>query len=179
MHITRRQFLRAAGVTVALPVLEYFQPRGLAAANRPPIRRLVCICTPLGLHAPYFFPQAAGKDYGPSPYLDIVKEFRSDFSVISGLSHPDVGASHDSIYSFLTAAPHPEIRGGFRNSISLDQFAAEHIGGQTRFPSLSLACEGFGLSWTRSGAHELAAGDMHGFGLLLPEELALDNLVDE
>jgi hypothetical protein len=31
----------------------------------------------------------------------------------SGLPHPDVGASHDSIYSFLTAAAHPEVRGGF------------------------------------------------------------------
>src|SRR6202011_3506912 len=61
-------------------------------------------------------------------------------------------SSHDSIFSFLTAAPHPELRSGFRNSISLDQFAAEHIGGETRFPSLVLSCEGFSLSWTRSGA---------------------------
>src|SRR4029077_7148045 len=58
----------------------------------------------------------------------------------------------DSIYSFLTAAPHPEIRNGFRNRISLDQFAAEHIGGAQRFSSLALSCEGFSLSWTRSGA---------------------------
>ena len=72
--------------------------------------------------------------------------------MISGLSHPDVGPSHDSIYSFLTAAPHPERRAGFRNTISLDQFAAEHIGGQTRFPTLTLSCEGSGLSWTKSGA---------------------------
>jgi hypothetical protein len=63
-----------------------------------------------------------------------------------------VGPSHDSIYSFLTAAPHPEIRSGFRNSVSLDQFAAEQIGGETRYPSLALSCEGFSLSWTRSGA---------------------------
>jgi hypothetical protein len=34
----------------------------------------------------------------------------------------------------------------------LDQFAAEHLRGATRFPSLTLSCEGFGLSWTRSGA---------------------------
>src|SRR5262249_13657790 len=46
----------------------------------------------------------------------------------------------------------PENRAGFRNSISLDQFAAERIGLQTRFPSLTLGDEGFGLSWTRSGA---------------------------
>src|SRR5262249_15489022 len=59
---------------------------------------------------------------------------------------------HDSIYSFLTAVPHPERRTGFRNTISLDQFAAERIGTETRFPSLALSGEGFSLSWTRSGA---------------------------
>lgn len=113
---------------------------------------MVCICTPLGLHPQHFFPEQAGRDYQLTPYLEVLKDFREDFTVISGLSHPDVGSSHDSIFSFLTAAPHPELRAGFRNSISLDQFAAEKIGEQTRFASLSLSSEGFGLSWTRSGA---------------------------
>ncbi len=54
--------------------------------------------------------------------------------------------------SFLTAAPHPERRAGFKNSISLDQLASESLYGQTRFPTLTLSCEGSGLSWTRSGA---------------------------
>jgi hypothetical protein len=113
---------------------------------------MVCICTPLGLHPQAFFPEKAGKDYVATPYLDVLKDLRNDFTIISGLSHPDVGPSHDSCFSFLTGAPHPEIRAGFRNSISLDQFAADHIGGETRFPSLVLSCEGFSLSWTRSGA---------------------------
>lgn len=150
--VDRRQVLRAAGVTLALPLFDAFSPRrALAAATSVP-RRLVCICTPLGLHAPNLLPEKAGKDYALTRYLEVVREFRDDFTVISGLSHPDVGSSHDSIYSFLTAAPHPEIRAGFRNTISLDQLAAEQIGGQTRFASLSLSAEGFGLSWTRSGA---------------------------
>jgi hypothetical protein len=138
---------------------------------------MVCICLPLGLHPPFFFPERGGRDYqrdfGRSaerarggnfspertrrdyqltPYLEVLRDFRNDMTVISGLSHPETGASHDSIFTFLTGAPHPEIRAGFRNSISLDQFAAESIGGETRFPSLSLADEGFSLSWTRSGA---------------------------
>src|SRR5437867_7150377 len=123
MTLDRRAFLRAAGVSLALPCLDAF------AAPRRPRRRMVCICAPLGLHAPHFFPEKAGKDYAPGPYLDVVNEFRDEFTVISGLSHPDVGPSHDSLYSFLTAAPHPENRGGFRNTISLDQFIAERIGG--------------------------------------------------
>ena len=113
---------------------------------------MVCICTPLSLHPAHFFPEKAGKDYALTPYLDVLKEFRDDFTVASGLAHPEVGNSHDSIFTFLTAAPHPEKRVGFRNSISLDQFAAERIGTETRFPFLSLSGEGFGLSWTRSGA---------------------------
>lgn len=151
MPHSRRRFLRATGVSLALPWLESLAAtRALAAAGPP--RRLVCICTPLGLHAPALFPEQAGRDYASTPYLKLFEEFRDDLTVISGLAHPDVGSSHDSIYSFLTAAPHPEIRAGFRNSISLDQFAAEHIGGETRFAALALSCEGFSLSWTRSGA---------------------------
>jgi hypothetical protein len=148
MKLDRRHFLRAAGVSLALPWLDAWAS---APGARPP-RRLVCICAPLGLHAPNLFPERAGRDYRLTPYLEVLREQRNDFTVISGLAHPEVGSSHDSIFSFLTGAPHPEIRAGFRNRISLDQFAAERIGGETRFPSLALSCEGFSLSWTRSGA---------------------------
>ena len=150
--LTRRTFLRAAGVSIALPMLESLQPRAFADGKTAPIRRALFLCTPLGVHPANFFPTEAGRDYASTPYLDVLKDFRSDFTVMSGLAHPEVGSSHDSIFSFLTGAPHPELRAGFRNSISVDQFAAEHVGGQTRFPSLSLSAEGFGLSWTRSGA---------------------------
>src|SRR5688500_6541013 len=151
MKLTRRTLLRGAGVALALPLLNVMTPRARAAAAAVK-RRMVCINTPLGVHPPYFFPEKAGRDYELSPYLEVLKEFRDDFTVISGLSHPDVGPSHDSNQSFLTSAPHPERRAGFKNSISLDQFAAEHIYGQTRFATLPLSCEGSGLSWTKSGA---------------------------
>lgn len=153
MNMHRRSLLRATGVAMALPLLDSLLPkRAHAAATSSVPRRMVCINTPLGLHPDYFFPKTTGRDYELSPYLEVLSGFRDDFTVISGLSHPDVGPSHDSNQSFLTAAPHPERRAGFRNSISLDQFAAEHLFGQTRYPSLSLSCEGAGLSWTRSGA---------------------------
>jgi hypothetical protein len=147
MNLDRRAFLRAAGVSLALPWLE-----ARASQDPPPRRRLVCLCAPLGLHGPHFFPERAGPDYALTPYLEVLRDLRGDFTVLSGLAHPDVGSSHDSIYSFLTAAPHPENRAGFRNTVSLDQVAAEALGGATRFPSLTLSAEGFSLSWTRSGA---------------------------
>jgi hypothetical protein len=152
MKLNRRSFLHGAGVAVALPLFDALAPKKARAAEAAVPHRMVCINTPLGLHPANFFPTKAGKDYELSPYLDVLKDFRDDFTVISGLSHPDVGPSHDSNYSFLTAAPHPEQRAGFKNSISLDQFAADHLFGQTRFPTLTLSCEGFGLAWTKSGA---------------------------
>ena len=63
------------------------------------------------------------------------------------VSHPNVDGGHPSDISFLTAAPHPATS-SFRNSISLDQHIAEHLGGHTRFPSLTLAVNGArSLSW--------------------------------
>ena len=152
MHPTRRHFLRSAGILMALPTLESLQSRAFAAGNVAPPRRMVCICTPLGMHAADFFPEQKGRDYQPSPYLETLGDLRKDCTVISGLAHPGVGSTHDSQDSFLTAALHPENRAGFRNSVSLDQFAAEKIGDYTRFPSLALSSEGSSLSWTRSGA---------------------------
>ena len=153
MKMDRRVFLRAAGVSLALPWLD-----AMAMPSRKTPRRMVCFCAPLGVHPPFFFPEKAGTDYALTPYLEVLRDYRQDFTVVSGLAHPDVGASHDSGFSFLTAAPHPEIRAGFRNTISLDQFAAERIGGETRHPTLTLADEGFGMSWTRSGAPVPADG---------------------
>ena len=151
MTPTRRTFLRAAGVSLALPWLEALAPRARAAETADK-RRMVCLSAPLSMHAPNFFPEKAGKDYVLSPYLEALKDLRADFTVMSGLSHPEVAEGHDSGYSFLTGAHHKGfMRSGFRNTISLDQLAAEHIGGETRVASLTLSTEGDGLSWTRSG----------------------------
>src|SRR5437762_11634737 len=124
MNLHRRTFLRAAGVSLALPCLEAFAagpPHQTRITKHQTPRRMVCINTPLGLHPAAFFPEKAGRDYILSPYLEILKDLRDDFTVISGLTHPDVGPSHDSNFSFLTGAPHPEQRAGVKNSISLDQ----------------------------------------------------------
>src|SRR6185369_6628208 len=100
----------------------------------------------------------AGKEYELTPYLEPLKNLREEFTVMSGLTHPEIATGHDSGYSFLTGAHHNGfMRGNFRNTISVDQLAAEKIGGETRVPSLTLACEGVGNSWTRSGARIPAA----------------------
>lgn len=150
MKLPRRHFLKAAGVSLALPWLDAFA-HGQQTA--PAKRRMVCLCTPLGLHPANFFPEGAGREYEATPYLEVLNDFRDDFTVVSGLAHAGMspGFAHQASASFLTGIPGAG-RPGFRNAISLDQFAAEHIGGETRFPSLTLSAEGAGLAWTRTAA---------------------------
>jgi hypothetical protein len=105
----------------------------------------------LGLHVPHLVPTAAGRDYALTPYLEEIQAYREHLTVISGTSHPGVDGGHNADKSFLTTAPHPN-SASFRNSISLDQFAAEKIGLETRFGFLALSQAGRGLAWTRSGA---------------------------
>src|SRR5262249_48009208 len=117
-------------------------------------RRLVAIETNMGILPQFFFPDKPGRDYALTPYLEKLAAVRDQFTVFSGVSHPGVTGAHAAEKCFLTGTPHPE-RGGFRNWISLDQFAAERIGNQTRYPSLVLAMSNENnqtLSFTRSGA---------------------------
>jgi len=157
--MNRRKMLRGVGVALALPMLESMTPGfskrlwGNSEEAKTP-RRMLAICNNLGILPDQFFPTQAGADYQLSPYLEELADHRSDFTVFSGVSHPYVDGSHSSDVSFLTAAPHPG-GGGFRNTVSLDQYIAEKLGNLTRFPSLTLgvnAKEGRrSLSWTDSG----------------------------
>lgn len=147
---SRRHFLQAAGVSLALPWLEAFRPRRVRGSeDAAPPRRMICICAPLSFYPGSFLPQAPGKNYELSPYLQVLSDFREDFTVISGLA--GISGGHQAIDGFLTGVPGAG-QPGIRNGVSVDQFAAERIGAQTRFPSLVLSGEGLGLSWTRTGA---------------------------
>ncbi len=152
--LSRRTLLRAAGATIGLPLLDAMSP-SLSRADETKIpRRLVAIQTNMGIMPQFFFPEKAGADYALTPYLEKLAGHKSHLTVFSGCSHPDMTGGHAADKTFLTGTPHPE-RGGFRNGVSVDQLAAEHIGNETRFPSLTLAMSNEGgptLSYTRSGA---------------------------
>jgi len=114
---------------------------------------MICIQTNMGIIPQFFFPEEAGRNYTPSPYLERLKNHRDQITVFSGVSYPGVDGGHAAQKCFLTGTPHPA-RGGFRNGISLDQLAAEEIGNQTRHPSLVLAVtnENATMSFTRNGS---------------------------
>jgi hypothetical protein len=161
--LSRRHFLRGTGVLLGLPLLEAMQPAFARADVQPAVpRRFFGICNNLGVLPEKFFPAAdqTGRDYTLSPYLEHLRDFRSDFTVMSGVWHPDVDGGHPADICFLTAAPHPS-SGGFRNTISLDQYVAERIGHLTRFPSLTLGVNVGG------GARSLSCT---GGGVLIPTE---------
>ena len=152
-RLTRRTFLRATGVALALPTLEAMSPVACAREIAEAPKRIVTICTSLGLHGPSLFPKTSGKEYGSTLYLDLIKEHRDDFTLFSGLSHPDQNGAdgHSSQMTWLSAARNPGL-GGFRNSISLDQYVKEKLGYVTRFPSVVLSTAGTNSqSYTRSG----------------------------
>ena len=114
---------------------------------------MISICTNLGVLDRHFYPTTAGRDYALTPYLETLKDFREHFTVFSGTSLPGVGGGHSAEATFLTGAPHPGTA-SFRNSISIDQFAAEQIGHQTRVAALPLVVSKGGnqsLSFTSSG----------------------------
>lgn len=93
----------------------------------------------------------SGVGYTPSRYLAGLQAHRDEFSVISGLNHPEVRDGHASDKSFFTGAPHPGSP-SFRNTISLDQYAAERIGRDTRYPSLTFSNSvSFTPSYTGAG----------------------------
>lgn len=150
--VRRRALLKAAGAAIALPLLDSFAPKARSADSGPSRTNMVCICTSLGLHAPFLFPAETGPDYVLTPYLEILKDLRRDFTIFSGLSHPDqAGANgHTSEMTWLTSARFPGL-GGFKNTVSIDQLAAESIGLDTRFPSLVLGTDTPSLSYTRGG----------------------------
>ena len=152
--LNRRRFIRGAGVTLALPLLEGIRPTLAKTSEKQPPRRMLLISNNLGVLPKQFFPQVSGHDYELSPYLQNLAEFRRDFTVFSGLSHPDVDGGHSTENCFLTAARGPT-KSGFRNTISLDQFATEQLGPVTRFPTLNLGVNidkaNRSLSWTRDG----------------------------
>jgi len=150
----RRSFLKGVGVTLALPLLECMSPVFVRAQQTQLPRRMLLISNNLGILPKLFFPTTTGADYELSPYLKELSEFQKDFTVVSGLSHPGVVGGHSTENCFLTAARGPT-KSGFRNQISLDQFAAEKMGQVTRFASLNLGVNidkgNRSLSWTRDG----------------------------
>ena len=151
-HLDRRTFLRGLGVTCMLP---YFEGMAMTSFSKlaEPItpKRLCFLYFPNGVglppeESPYYkdwswFPKVQGTQYSLTKSLSPLSAHRGDMSIIGGLSHPYSRnvLGHMAGDSFLTGG---DLRGEYKNSISVDQVAAEQLSKHTRFPSLILSTDG-------------------------------------
>ena len=152
---SRRLFLRAVGVSVALPTLESSQRAHAKESKHESPRRMVCVGNEFGMYGGEFWPETDGKDYEFTKLLKPLEAHRENMTLFSHLDHGLKGG-HFAVHTFLTGVKAAEARGMREGGISLDQRAAEFVGAQTRFPSLTIGSEsglhgGCRMSWTRTG----------------------------
>jgi hypothetical protein len=155
--LSRRTLIKAGGISLALPFLNAMLPRsarGEAGHRAAAPRRLLLIGRNLGMHAPFLFPEKDGLDYESTRYLRLLEEHRGSFTVFSGMSHLRY-ANHHSEPGLFTGVDWDRIKEPAKehhNSISLDQYAAEQIGHETRFRNLVLGSPvQWHFSWTAKG----------------------------
>ena len=175
--LSRRAFLKASGVCIALPALESLG-RGVRAGEiTAPPRRLVCVGNEFGVYPGAFWPETVGADYESTTLLKPLDPFRNDLTLFSHLDHGLKGG-HFAVHTFLTGVKAVDAKGTPDGGISLDQRAAEHVGARTRFPSLAIGSEdglhgGCQMSWTRSGTRiPPISGPRELFRLLFVDEPA-------
>ena len=104
------------------------------------VPRMIFCYVPNGVNIFEWVPKDAGEKYTLSPTLEALKEYRSDFSVITGLGHPAAQGGHSGADTWLTAANLKGKPGSdYTNGVSVDQLAAAVHGKKTRFASLQLS----------------------------------------
>ena len=139
--LNRRHFLRGLGTMVALPLLDAMVPLRASAAAMEKPRRSVFVYIPNGVNGMTWQPVKSGRDYELSPSLQPLAKHRDDFTVFSGLHHPNgIGQAHVCADTWLTGAKiDAQSARKYENTISCDQLMAAVTEKHTRFPSLELS----------------------------------------
>ena len=158
----RRFIIRSVGATLALPGLCSLSAKAVGVGGLQPdkgagigARRFVAIGNLLGFQTKQLFPTVGGAGYEKTTLLEPVWEQRKLMTVFRGLDHGAKGG-HFAVHSFLSGVLNSEAQNRPDGNVSLDQFLAEEIGHQTRFPSLTVGSEGgihggCQIAWTKSG----------------------------
>ena len=150
-HLSRRTFLRGCGVSLALPLLDCMTGEASPSTQAAHAKRFCAVYFPYGivLREPEtvqaqwnWFPSGSGRDYTLNNSLKSLEPLRNNVTILGGLSHPNgrTMGGHDTADIWLTGA---ELKAGnLQNSVSIDQIVADHVGDQTRYPSLVLSTDG-------------------------------------
>ncbi|WP_437188433.1 DUF1552 domain-containing protein [Planctomicrobium sp. SH668] len=146
--VSRRHFLRGAGISLSLPALVSLAPKRVQAStseSRPPVR-MGCLFFPNGVWRDAWIPKENGTDFTLPFSLEPLESVRSSINIIS---NTDKRYSHDGDghyaknANFLTGLKVEKTTGRNVNvgGISLDQLVAQKLGAATPLPSLELGID--------------------------------------
>jgi hypothetical protein len=146
-HLSRRTFLRGAGVTMALPLLDSMVPAQTALKKTAayPAARLGFVYVPHGAIMDQWTPAKEGSGFEFTRILKPLEPYREYVNVVTGLGHKaaDTTAVHSlSPTTWLSGVrPKPTQGTDAFAGVTTDQIAAQHIGQETMLPSMELATE--------------------------------------
>jgi len=146
-QFSRRTMLRGLGVSVALPWMESVkvwgdEPKGKEPASQAPTRMAI-LFSGCGYHRTEWWAKGQGADMELGKVLQPLNEFRDRMVFIRGLYNAEAlkGNIHSSQTGNLLSGAPLSAGGTIRSGTSVDQVIAQHIGRQTKLPSLVLGCE--------------------------------------
>ena len=150
--IPRRTFLRGAGATLSLPLLDAMFPAFASAAQTASrvATRLSFFTVPNGIVMDKWMPAAVGRNYALTPVLEPLAAFKDRMVVVSGLANNEarklefeIAGDHPRACSAYLTATHPKMTSGadIRCGVSVDQVAARDLGKETPLPSLEIGLE--------------------------------------
>ncbi|MGJ8726332.1 MAG: DUF1552 domain-containing protein [Roseibacillus sp.] len=171
MSLSRRHFLKSAGITIALPFMPSLPLLGQTKWTHSSLKkRMVFVSTGLGMYPGAFFPKGFGQAFDPSPSLRPMMKHLGDFTVFSNMDHPNVRGGHGGLSHFLNGGDFGRVKSN--RIATVDQVAATAMGYETRFPSLHLSLGGKGSpSITTSGTQKRVEGTPQQlFGKLFVED---------
>ena len=159
----RRFILQSLGTSLALPGLPSLMA-GTVGGNSAVqtakgagtgARRFVAIGNLLGYQTKQLFPTTKGREYEKTTLLEPLWDNRSQMTVFRGLDH-GVKGGHFAVHSFLSGVLNSEAQNRPEGNVTIDQYLADEIGFETRFPSLTVGSEGgihggCQIAWTKSG----------------------------
>lgn len=159
----RRFILQSLGASLALPSLPSLLASAIGGNSAVQVakgagqgaRRFVGIGNLLGYQVKQFFPATTGKAYEQTTLLKPLWDVRELMTVYRGLDH-GIKGGHFAVHSFLSGVLNSEAQNRPHGNVTIDQYMADEIGHQTRFPSLTVGSEGgihggCQIAWTKSG----------------------------
>ena len=159
----RRFILKSLGAALALPSLPSLLASAVGGSSAVQTakgagagaRRFVAIGNLLGYQVKHLFPESTGSAYEQTTLLKPLWDVRKHLTVYRGLDH-GIKGGHFAVHSFLSGVLNSEAQNRPLGNVTIDQFMADEIGHQTRFPSLTVGSEsgihgGCQIAWTKAG----------------------------